>query len=308
MADLHPYHARVVPARYDDGLFIVRKADPMIVDRGAAFLVTIDDPVPDPQPYVQWAVDGPAASVESNAPDDLALTYVIPQRGGAALLHAYVGPPVDVEIQTPIFAYRSFFLGCASRDAPLGVTFDRAGASLPRATPIGSDLYVRGSACGTRRRAASALVAPLGTSFAPTRTLAEFAGVSAREWRPGGPTAFGFATYGTVLARLRDGRTLKFFMWPGARTTVDVPYILAPPGGEFQDVRFLETAPPPIERRLPANIRIPSGTLAPQREGRRREVQYAGHSCRPRPRSDHRSDDRSDLSDLDLYADRRRRT
>ena len=242
----------------------MRSADPQIADRGSAFIASVDDPQPAQAPNVSWAIDGDAATIESPGASRDATAYVVPLHGGPAMLHAYLGPPVDMEVDTPIFAYRSLFVGCARRVAPIGVSFDSAGASVARVSQDGSDLYVRGTGCATPKRAAFALVAPLGTTFVATRALADFAAVSAKTWRAGGPTAFGFETYGTVLERLRDGRIVKFFLSPGARTTLDVPYaIAASASDEFADVRFLASAQQTTARRLPRRIRLPSSTPAP---------------------------------------------
>jgi hypothetical protein len=263
MFDRPVYHPHVTPLRAGEGAFVTRDWGATGARDGTPFAVTFDDPQPPFPVNVAWAIDGRAASVAPASPSDRS-AYVDPASGGRAIVRAYVGPPVDLEIDAPVYAYRSFAIGCANRPFTVGVRFALDGSAIASAADTSSDLYVRGSDCGTTRRSARAIVAPLGFTFVATRSIAEFARVNAATWRAGGTTAAGLATYGTLLARLRDGGTLKFFMKSGARAIVDAPYAIAPAGREFDDVTFDGAAAGAQSvRRLPDSIRIPSATAQP---------------------------------------------
>jgi hypothetical protein len=265
MFDHRVFTAHVSPVRANDGPLVVRSADLASAGiRGTPFVVLFDDPQPPTTPNVAWSVDGSALTLESRGPSSDGTAYLDPLAGGATTLHAYIGPPVNQQIDTPVFAYRSFMLGCTRRSMPGGAIFSSDGASVSEAPAARADLYVRGTDCGTPRRFATALVAPLGLTFVPTRTLAEFAAVSARAWHASTQTAAGFATYGTLLVRLHNGRTLKFFMQAGGKSFVDAPYAIAQIGGEFADVGFLASPHVSAMKRLPDSIRMPAPTARPE--------------------------------------------
>jgi hypothetical protein len=267
MFDRPAHHPRILPLRSRDGSFVTRDSDATGVRDGTPFWIAFDDPQPPYPVNVAWAIDDRAATVASTSPSDRSV-YVDPAAGGGATLRAFVGPPVDLEIDAPIYAYRSFAIGCANRSFPTAVRFASDGSAFAEVAEPESDLFVRGSACGTVRRVASAIVAPLGFTFVATRDLGDFAHVAAAAWRAGGTRAAGLATYGTLLTRLHGGGTVKFFMKPGSRAFVDAPYAIAPAGQEFPDVAFANAgaeAPTQTVRRLPESIRIPSVTAAPAR-------------------------------------------
>ena len=256
MVDFHKYNAYVSAARSADGPFVTRSS---------AFVVTYDDEPPLPKyPNVAWSIDGDAAALEGGGAPGDGTVYVDAGRGGASTLHAYVGPPVDKEIDVPIYAYRSLRLGCMRQPSATALTFAEDGNAANADAAAGADLAVRGVRCGTPGRQAIGLVARGGFAFVATPALRDFAAVPAAAWHEGGADAAGFSTYGTLLARLRDGRTLKFFMRPGGKTFVDAPYAIAAPGTEFADVAFVKSAYAPQSHRLPDRIRVPAATPRPR--------------------------------------------